>query len=107
MFKTVTAWSHLEINMSVVEVKSTSMKKGAKIALMIAVTSVLALLAAVPLFWPVNPKSIEVNDVRVKVIVTGVNFEESTEDNSEQEDETEEEPADEEESEEESTKGES
>ena len=83
MFKTVTAWLHLEINMSVVEVKSTSMKKGAKIALLIAVTSVLALLAAVPLFWPVNPKSIEVNDVRVKVIVTGVNLEEPDDDESE------------------------
>ena len=83
MFKTVTAWLHLEINMSVVEVKSTSMKKGAKIALLIAVTSVLALLAAVPLFWPVNPKSIEVNDVRVKVIVAGVNLEEPDDDESE------------------------
>ena len=83
------------------------MKKGAKIALMIAVTSVLALLAAVPLFWPVNPKSIEVNDVRVKVIVTGVNLEESTEDNSIQEDESEEESTEENESEDDSRKGES
>ena len=79
------------------------MKKGAKIALLIAVTSVLALLAAVPLFWPVNPKSIEVNDVRVKVIVTGVNLEESTEDNSGQEKEIEE--PDDDESEDDSTEG--